>query len=895
MKKSMLRCCFMLCALMVWTRIQAQDCENDLIAPVPVCNNDIQVLAIPDYGAIVQASDMDGGSWDNCSAVSLRITTLADDTGIPPASTSILLPPILAHYPVISYVLDDSGNWSQCWGIVNVDAFTTGGCTEDTESPNAVCYDEYVMTILEPGLPVDVVGGLLADASTDNCDVFLNFNINLQEASTGAPQGSNQISFTEPGNYEIEVWVIDDFGNYSPCTTTLVVIGTGCSGDNVPPVVVCESDWVLDAHPTEGITIVASDIDAGSFDLCTEITLRLVSLEEDTDVPPAGNSVQLPPVLGDYILVLWAGDANGNWSKCWTTVTIAGFYLPVQGQIFTDANGNCTLDANEAGTGFGGWTIRATQLPSGNTWETYTTSDGSYEMLLGGGVAALDVQVEVLMPNGLASGCLSSISLAGQSGPVYEAHFSAGLEPSCSYLTVDVSTPLLRRCFNNIYYVHYVNYAAFPVPGATVQVQLDPFMLLQGASMPYTDLGNGQYQFDLGTLPAGSDGQIELNLLLGCDATLGATHCVEASIAPFDCDSPANFADLRVSGWCDEQSDQVKFTIENLGNAPTSAPRTLRIVEDVVMYMQQEQVDLGVGESAEFSYPANGATWRLEIDQDENYPYGAIAADFVEGCAGFTPGMATLFSLNDEKPYVAMDCQENIGSYDPNDKQAFPRGYGSEHYIEANTAVEYLIRFQNTGTDTAFHVLVEDRISPYLDFQSLVPGASSHPYRLEVLEDHVLRFHFDNIMLPDSNANQAASNGFVKFFLLQQPDNAIGTIIENNADIYFDFNEAVVTNTVRHTVGEDFIVVNTQEILQEGLSMHILPHPVETVALIQFDGIHFEQGLFQLIDPQGRTLQSLPFSGTSFRLDRGGLPTGLFFCRVFEGEKAVLQGKMLIK
>ncbi|HMQ47866.1 MAG TPA: hypothetical protein PKA00_10445 [Saprospiraceae bacterium] len=895
MKKSMLRCFFILLTLLAWTSAQAQDCENDQVAPVPVCNDEIPALAIPDYGAIVLASDMDGGSWDNCSPVSLRITTVADDTGVPPASSSILLPPILAHYPVALYVLDESDNWTKCWGIVNVDGFNTGGCTEDTEAPNAVCLDEYDITIPQSGLPAAVSGGILADASTDNCDVLLFYNVNLLEASTGMPQGSNQILFHEPGDYEIEVWVIDDFGNYSSCQTTVIVSGVGCEGDNTPPVAVCQSDWVVDAHPIDGIAIDALQIDEGSYDLCSAVDLRLVLLEDDTDVPPTTTSVQLPPVLGDYILVLWVGDENGNWNKCWAIVTIGGFYTPVQGQIFTDSNGDCLFDSGEANSGYSGWTIRATHLPSGNIWETITTSNGSYELVLDGALAASDIQVEVLVPDGLATGCVSSVSLDGQAGPVYEAHFSIGLEPSCSFLTVDVSTPFVRRCFDNTYYVHYVNYAAFSVPDAVVQVQLDPLMQLQSASLPYLDLGNGQYQFDLGTLPAGSDGQIELNVLLSCDAALGATHCVEATIAPFDCDSPANFADLRVTGWCDEQTDQVKFRIENTGNAPTAAPRAMRIVEDVVMYMQQNQVDLGIGESAEFSYPANGATWRLEIDQDENYPYGVYAADFVEGCAGFTPGMATLFSLNDEKPYVAIDCQENIGAWDPNDKQAFPKGYGSENYIETNTPIEYLIRFQNTGTDTAFNVLIEDRISPYLDFQSLMPGASSHPYRLEALEEGLLRFHFDNIMLPDSNINQAASNGFVKFFLSQQPDNAIGTLIENTASIYFDFNEAVVTNTVKHTVGENFIVVNAQEISQAGISMQILPHPVENFAHIQFDGIHFDQGYFQLIDQQGRLVQITPFSGTGFRLERGGLPTGLFFYRVFDGEKAVIQGKLLVK
>ncbi|MBL8964476.1 MAG: aldehyde dehydrogenase, partial [Phycisphaerae bacterium] len=49
-------------------------------------------------------------------------------------------------------------------------------------------------------------------------------------------------------------------------------------------------------------------------------------------------------------------------------------------------------------------------------------------------------------------------------------------------------------------------------------------------------------------------------------------------------------------------------------------------------------------------------------------------------------------------------CLPNIGAYDPNDKQAVPVGYGPEHFIRAGDPLHYQIRFQNTGTDTAFTV-----------------------------------------------------------------------------------------------------------------------------------------------------------------------------------------------
>ncbi|MBK8427474.1 MAG: hypothetical protein IPL27_16535 [Lewinellaceae bacterium] len=76
--------------------------------------------------------------------------------------------------------------------------------------------------------------------------------------------------------------------------------------------------------------------------------------------------------------------------------------------------------------------------------------------------------------------------------------------------------------------------------------------------------------------------------------------------------------------------------------------------------------------------------------------------------------------------------------------------------------IEYLIRFQNTGTDTAFTVMIMDTISTLFDITSLRPGASSHPYTFNLLGQGVAQFVFSNIMLPDSNVNEVASHGFVK-------------------------------------------------------------------------------------------------------------------------------------
>jgi len=73
-------------------------------------------------------------------------------------------------------------------------------------------------------------------------------------------------------------------------------------------------------------------------------------------------------------------------------------------------------------------------------------------------------------------------------------------------------------------------------------------------------------------------------------------------------------------------------------------------------------------------------------------------------------------------------------------------------------------------------------------------------YVPEILENGILKFTFENIMLPDSNVNLIASNGFMKFKIGLKENLSPGTVIHNSAGIYFDFNAPVITETVFHTI-----------------------------------------------------------------------------------------------
>ena len=184
--------------------------------------------------------------------------------------------------------------------------------------------------------------------------------------------------------------------------------------------------------------------------------------------------------------------------------------------------------------------------------------------------------------------------------------------------------------------------------------------------------------------------------------------------------------------------------------------------------------------------------------------------------------IATQNTDNDLSNNSATTLQTVTGSYDPNDKLAnTSMGNSSVWLINQDEWIDYTIRFQNTGTDTAFNVLVTDTLPPTLDPASIIWGASSHTHTRFLEGQGVLKFYFPNILLPDSNVNEPLSHGFVGFRIRPRLPLLHGDEITNIANIYFDFNPPVIT--------EPSVLVaefSTGVLAQEQEVMRLVPNPV---------------------------------------------------------------------
>ncbi|MBP8086381.1 MAG: T9SS type A sorting domain-containing protein [Saprospiraceae bacterium] len=268
--------------------------------------------------------------------------------------------------------------------------------------------------------------------------------------------------------------------------------------------------------------------------------------------------------------------------------------------------------------------------------------------------------------------------------PTATADFLAQATGECANLSLDFSTPLLRRCFENYYTIRVRNTGPQASTNTKLVLHLDQFFEFHSATIPYHQIDATTVSFDLGTMELNTDLAFRIFFTISCDAELGMEHCLSGDVT----------------------SDNV---------------------------------------------------------------------------------------CTDERTQ-AIECQPNRGSFDPNDKRAFNAQGRESDQLDKDEYITYHIRFQNTGTDTAFTVRVIDPLSAYLDLSTIEMLSSSHPYTYEITDGPLLVVDFKNILLQDSMTNEPASHGFLKFRVKPLASFDYGTTIPNKADIFFDYNDPVLTN-----------------------------------------------------------------------------------------------------
>ena len=515
-------------------------------------------------------------------------------------------------------------------------------------------------------------------------------------------------------------------------------------------------------------------------------------------------------------------DPNGATSNLTSNGVHDLFVLSLQqpgvlGSVYNDLNADCIRDSIELG--LSGWTLMidpgniVVQTNAQGIWFIDSLPIGTYTI-----AADTSGKWKQSCPGPQV------FSVVNPYGYTYAPSFGLVSDLPCASPDVSIHAPILRRCSTNKIYVQACNQntGTAVMDSAFVDVQLDALFTVLSASLSYTSLGNNQYRFDVGSLYPGVCTTFTIDFILNCGPITGRTLCMQAELSPVDscvfdtvpdttvggvslCTLPWDKSSLMIQGNC--VNDSIRFVVHNTGD-PGGGDMTcfsaVRVYIDG-QFVLLDSVQLLGGDSAVFVFSGDGRTWRLEADQHPLHPGNSHPNASVELCGNsdnWTSDLVNSLPMDDADPIIDIYCGLVTGSFDPNDKTGYPLGVSDSNYIAPNQDLQYVIRFQNTGTDTAFTVVITDTLSMDLNIFSVSPGHASHSYTFRMYGPRVLEWTFDNILLPDSNTNEPESHGFVVFKVAQNSNLLNGTRIQNAADIYFDFNAPVITNQTSHLVND---------------------------------------------------------------------------------------------
>lgn len=580
----------------------------------------------------------------------------------------------------------------------------------------------------------------------------------------------------------------------------------------------------------------------------------------------------------------------------------------VSGTIFLDSDENCNRNYSELGIKY----KKATILPNNIIVETNIVGNWLINSLPAG-----NYTITVDTSGNWQPTCPTSqnFTVINSDSITLAPSFGFISTQPCAAPSVSVNMPFIRPCFTDqTIYVQAcnTNLATGVLSNGYVELELDSLLTPTSSSIPYTSLGNNTYSFDIGTLNPGQCVNFAVNTDVSCSAILGQTLCMQANLYPADscvfdsiptppiggvepCTLPWDKSSLSVNGWC--QNDSIYFTVTNtgaFGNGDMQCYAPVRIYIDGVLTTIDSVLLVG-GQTQTFIFEADGRTWRLEADQHPLHPGNSHPNATVELCgnpANWTPDLVNIVPQDDAHPVVDIYCGVVTGSYDPNDKTGYPLGVGNNNFIAPNGKIDYVIRFQNTGTDTAFTVVVRDTLDVDLDIFSVQSGVSSHNYTFKMFGPRVLEWTFSNIMLPDSSADQEGSNGFVTFTVNQNPDLADGTEINNSVGIYFDFNAPVITNTTSHIInrGINYLLAVKESKNKTFNNLIVFPNPTKNQLNIILSSN--QNTKIEIFSIEGKLVEQQTIQKNTV-IDVSKYNTGLYFIQATSNDGKIYRNKFV--
>ena len=236
-------------------------------------------------------------------------------------------------------------------------------------------------------------------------------------------------------------------------------------------------------------------------------------------------------------------------------------------------------------------------------------------------------------------------------------------------------------------------------------------------------------------------------------------------------------------------------------------------------------------------------------------------------------------------------------AYDPNDKQTYPRRSEIDpydlNYTLMEEQIDYTVRFQNTGTDTAFNIVIRDTLSTDLDWSTFKPLNASHPFETVFHDNGAVEFFFKDIMLVDSFTNEPMSHGYVQFNIFAKDNLPDETSILNSASIYFDFNPPILTNTIENLMVDMLPVFTSTDETSNIQALQIFPNPISEGEKLNLIDLPVGEKLISVYNHKGQVIFFEKIHSIEYSIQTQNWRTGVYFIWI-ENEYEKKLGKVII-
>ncbi|MCB0564983.1 MAG: HYR domain-containing protein [Phaeodactylibacter sp.] len=256
--------------------------------PSALCNDFI--VSLDDTGnKILSGDDIGGGSIDDCEIDSKILSKTSFDCSD------------VGSEVVTLTVTDSGGQTDDCNATVTI---------EDKVAPTMACQNATVQ--LDGNGSASITTSDIDNGSSDACGI------------ASVILDITDFTCDDVGEHTVTLTATDFNNNVNTCTATVTV------QDNVAPVALCKEDFTFtfsDFNETAGRPLQQDEINAGSFDACTNLGLNHLSLSD--------NSTLTCSSVGENVITLTVTDDAGNSSTCQTIVTVEAAPQPAVCQDIT--------------------------------------------------------------------------------------------------------------------------------------------------------------------------------------------------------------------------------------------------------------------------------------------------------------------------------------------------------------------------------------------------------------------------------------------------------------------------------------------------------------------------------------------------------------------------------